>query len=163
MASINHQSVTTLRDGGVLELQLPAANVEIVPGVRWGKFDAFFTPAFWVARAWIDGENSELKNFSIGRSLREEVAACLLGGFGMPAEVGLAAFERLRDQGLLAGRIDQARIEKALSDPLRVHGRSVRYRYPRTKARFVAEAMQRLNVETAPNGSGKELRNWLLS
>jgi N-glycosylase/DNA lyase len=162
VTSINHQWVTTCRGGSIEKLQLPAVDVEIVPGVRWGRFDEFFTPAFWVSRSWIDGENSELMNYSIGRSLREEVAACLLGGHGMPAEVGLAAFNRLRDRGLLHGA-KEAEIEKALIEPVKIRGRSVRYRFPRTKAGFLSAAMQRLNDEEPPTRSGRELRAWLLN
>lgn len=133
-----------------------------MPGVRWGRFDEFFTPAFWVSRLWIDGDGSEFTSYAIGRSLREEVAACLLGGYGMPAELGLAAFRRLRDGGLLDGLADETEIEKALRVPLEIRGREMKYRFPRAKAAFVAGAMKRLNKEEAPMGSGRELRNWLL-
>jgi thermostable 8-oxoguanine DNA glycosylase len=160
---MDHQVITTWRGGAVEELQLPSADVEIMRGVRWGKFDEFFTPAFWVSRAWIDGESSGFTNYSIGRSLREEVAACLLGGHGMPAELGLAAFRRLRDRGLLDGLRGESEIEAALAEPLEVRGRNVRYRYPRRKARFVARAMRRVTVDAAPTRSGKELRDWLMT
>src|SRR4051794_19288313 len=122
MTSIQHQTVTTCRGSRVEELQLPAPDIEVVPGGRWDKFAEFFTPAFWVSRDWIDGKDSVLRGYSIGTSLREEVAACLLGGHGMPAEVGLAAFRRLRDRGLLDGRCSQAVIESALVEPLEISG-----------------------------------------
>jgi thermostable 8-oxoguanine DNA glycosylase len=163
VTSIKHQTITTWRDGSIDQLQLPEAGVEILPGVRWGKFDEFFTPAFWVSRSWIDGENSPHVNYALGRSLREEIAACLLGGHGMPAEVGVAAFHRMRDRGLLDGRNSLNEIENALIEPLVIGKRQVRYRYPHTKARFLAAAMQKLNVESAPCHSALELRNWLLT
>ena len=157
------QRVTTWREGRLEELHLPPANAEVLEGVKWGRFDAFFTPAFWVVRAWVDGENSELVNYSIGRSLREEVAACLLGGHGMKAEIGVTAFKRLQDRELLTGMSDEAEIEQALKEPFVLGRRSVKYRFPHTKAGFVAAAMRRLNNEQAPTTSGRELRNWLLS
>lgn len=163
MASTKAQVVTTWRAGGVERLELPAACVEVVPGVRWGRFEEFFTPAFWVARSWIDGSDGGYNDYSLGRSIREEVAACLLGGHGMPAEVGVAAFQRLRDWGMLDGRSPEEDIENALREPLCIEGRSVRYRFPRTKGRFVAKAMHRLNVEEAPGRSGVAVRNWLMS
>src|SRR6267154_4970876 len=129
-ASGNQQTVTTWRDGGFQQLDLPASKVEILPGVCWGNFEEFFTPAFWVSRLWIDGDGSPLADYAIGRSLREEIAACLLGGFGMQAEVGLAAFERLRARGLLDGIASVSCIEAALREPLTVGLRRVRYRYP---------------------------------
>lgn len=162
VASNDHQCIIVWRGTRVERLLLPAANVEVLPGVKWGRFDQFFTPAFWLSRLWIDGEQSEFTNYSIGRSLRDEVAACLLGGHGMPAEVGLMAFKRLHHLGLLAGTSAESEIERALREPLEVNGRSVKYRYPHTKAAFVAAAMRRLSVEAAPTGSGKQLRDWLL-
>jgi N-glycosylase/DNA lyase len=155
--------VTTWRDGNIDHLQLPEADMEILPGVRWGKFDEFFTPAFWVSRSWIDGENSPHLDYAIGRSLREEIAACLLGGHGMPAEIGVAAFHRMRDRGLLNGTSPLNEIENALTEPMIIGKRQVRYRYPHTKSRFLAAAMQKLNAESAPVHSPLELRNWLLT
>lgn len=163
MPSIKHQIVTTWRNGDVDKLHLPEAGTEILPGVRWGKFDDFFTPAFWVSRSWIDGETSPHLEYTLGRSLHEEIAACLLGGYGMPAEVGMAAFHRMRDRGLLDGTSSMIDIEKALTEPLTIGNRKVRYRYPHTKSRFLAEAMQKFNAEPAPIHSPLELRNWLLT
>jgi thermostable 8-oxoguanine DNA glycosylase len=161
--SIKHQIVITWRNGEIDQLQLPGPSIEILPGVRWGKFDDFFTPAFWVSRSWIDGETSSHIEYTLGRSLREEIAACLLGGHGMPAEVGIAAFRRMREWGLLDGKCSLIEIEKALTEPLTIGDRQVRYRYPHTKSRFLAEAMQKFNVEPAPIHSPLELRNWLLT
>ena len=36
-----------------------------------------------------------------GANLREELAACMLCGYGIPSEVGLAAFYGLRARGVL--------------------------------------------------------------
>jgi thermostable 8-oxoguanine DNA glycosylase len=116
-----------------------------------------------VSRSWIDGENSPHLDYSIGRSLREEIAACLLGGHGMPAEVGVAAFHRMRDRGLLNGTSPLNEIENALTEPMIIGKRQVRYRYPHTKSRFLAAAMQKLNAEPAPIHSPLELRSWLLT
>ena len=41
--------------------------------------------------------------YRLGRTLAEEFAACLLGGHGIPAPVGIAAYERLRERGILCG------------------------------------------------------------
>ena len=159
----NQQTVTTWRNGAVEELRLPGPTLEVLPGVSWGRFDEFFTPAFWKARLWIDGDDSPLTDYAIGRSLREEVAACLLGGFGMPAEVGLAAFERLRDRELLDGAVSAVPIEDALREPLAVGGRRVKYRYPAVKSRFLSLAMERMNREPAPSDSPLALRAWLVT
>src|SRR3954470_17393644 len=89
--------------GGVAVLELPAPDDEALQGVSWGRFDVLFTPAFWAGRAWLSNLDGEQRTHRLGRTLREEIAACLLGGFGIPAEIGLAAFSRLRDRGLLDG------------------------------------------------------------
>ena len=81
----------------------------------------------------------------------------------MPAEVGLAAFHRMRERGLLNGASSVNEIENALIEPLAIGDRQVRYRYPHTKSRFLAEAMQKFNLEPAPIHSALELRNWLLT
>jgi len=145
-----------------VQRSLPPAESDVVPGVRWGKFDEFFTPAFWVARDWIDGDDSDFTSYAIGRSFREDLAACLLGGHGMPAEVGLAAFKRLRDWHLLDGRATEVAIECALREPLQIGSRLVKYRFPRAKAGFVWAAMRRLNLEDPPTATGREMRDWLL-
>jgi thermostable 8-oxoguanine DNA glycosylase len=163
MASTDHQTVIALRTGEVESLHLPPAASEVIPGVYWGRFDEFFTPAFWVARAWIDGDASPFVDYALGQSLREEVIACLLGGHGMPAELGIAAFHRLRDRALLDRISTGAEIERALTEVLVVNGRHLKYRFPRTKARFVSAAIRKLNEEIPPNGSGLKLRNWLLT
>jgi len=65
----------------------------------------------------------------------------LLGGFGIPAEVGLAAFNRVRESGLLQGRPTGAALQSLLREPLQVGDRTVRYRFANQKARFLAEAL----------------------
>ena len=67
----------------------------------------------------------------LGRNLAEEVTARLLGGFGMKAEIGLAAFTRLRDRGLLEGTPSVWELECALAEPFSIRGLSQRYRFPR--------------------------------
>lgn len=141
-------------------LELPGPGIEVMPGVCWGRFDEFFTPAFWVSRAWIDGVDYGHEQYTLGRTLSEEVAACLLGGFGMPAEVGIAAFERLKLRGLLDARVTAEELEKALAEPLEIGGRAIRYRYPRAKSRFLAEALKRLEAESPPSNN-REFRDWL--
>lgn len=157
------QKVLTVLHGDIQELYLPDSCAEVMPGVKWGAFDEFFTPAFWKTRLWIDGEDSPMTDYAIGRSLREEVAACLLGGFGMPAELGLAAFKRLRDGGLLDGMVSTSVIEEVLREPLTVGGRRVKYRYPVVKSRFLSGAMERMNREQMPSNSPQALRNWLVT
>lgn len=160
--STTGQTVLTLRAGRVKRLELPAPDDEVLPGVTWGRFDEFFTPAFWVARVWIDGPQSNFAEYRLGRTLNEEVAACLLGGYGMPAEVGVAAFERLRTGGMLKAGVSASEFESALAEPLLVGGRTIRYRYPRQKGRYLCLALQRLAREQAPDDN-RRFRDWLMT
>ena len=138
---MNQQLLMSMPSGGVVALELPPPDAEVLEGVRWGRFDVLFTPAFWAGRAWISTLDGEPRTHRLGRTLREEMAACLLGGFGIPAEVGLAAFNRVRESGLLQGRPTGAALQSLLREPLQVGDRTVRYRFANQKARFLAEAL----------------------
>jgi thermostable 8-oxoguanine DNA glycosylase len=130
--------------------------------VRWGRFEEFLTPAFWAERAWSWGRDGSLQNYTLGRSLREEVAACVLGGYGMPAELGLAAYDRLRESGLLTGEAQFVDIERALSSPFDLRGRSVRYRFARQKARLLTVALRDLAALEPFPECDRAFRNRLL-
>jgi thermostable 8-oxoguanine DNA glycosylase len=116
---------------------------EIVPGVPVGRADEVFSPAFWGEMACA-AERGDYGDIQLGANLAEEIAACLLGGFGMPAEMGLAAFDRLKERELLYAGVPADVLEVALSEPFggRLNGR--RYRFPRQKARFVSASLERL-------------------
>ena len=79
------------------------------------------------------------------------MAACLLGGFGMEAELGLAAFARLRDRGLLNELTIPFVLEKALSEPFIIRGHRRRYRFPRQKANYLAACLNQLVGFTEPD------------
>src|SRR2546429_8375948 len=104
--------------GAVKRLSLPDHYDTVLPGVTWGHYYATFTPAFWATQAWLDREDKLYSHFRIGETLPEEIAACLLGGYGIPAEVGLAAFHRVRNDGLLVGGPPSTeRLYQVLSTP----------------------------------------------
>jgi N-glycosylase/DNA lyase len=152
LALIGHETRT---------VPVPPPDDEVLPGVRWGRFDEIFTPAFWFTRAWYEQVNPSI-TFQIGENLTEEIVACLLGGHGLPAEVGLAAFARLKEQSLLHSQKGiENRISAALNEPLCLGCRWVRYRYPNQRAYFIARALQRIGNETAPMNSDSALRDWL--
>lgn len=113
---------------------------EIIPGVPFGRMEDVFSPAFWreMARA---AQRGEYGTIQLGDNLGEEIAACLLGGFGMPAEMGLAAFCRLKERSLLYSGVTPTKLESALKEGF--NGR--KYRFPRQKARFIAESLGRLS------------------
>jgi thermostable 8-oxoguanine DNA glycosylase len=140
MHSSKHQSmqqVLSYRDGELIELTLPAPTTRIFGHqLRWGRAEEIGTPAYWTAQAWM-WETEDPEHYRLGRTLREEMLACLLGGYGIPAEVGLAAYDRLRAAPADALE-DEHSVLKMLTTPLEVKGRPVRYRFARQKARHVA-------------------------
>jgi hypothetical protein len=129
---------------------------------RWGQPWQFGTAAYWVAQARRVGR-CDGRDFALGDSLVEELAARLLGGHGMPAAMGLAAFRAVRDAGLLVGETPGAdAIESILTRPLKVGPRQVRYRFPHQRARWLSLAIKYVRAGEPPS-SCRELRDWLLS
>jgi thermostable 8-oxoguanine DNA glycosylase len=146
-----------------VQIELPGPDQEVIPGVVWGPIEAFPTPAYWAYQVLARrAQGTQIKS-RLGTTLREEVGACLLGGHGIPASVGLAAFESLRTRGAFAGAgHDEDTLFEWLSEPLQVGERSVRYRFARQKAKYLAAATAKINDEPAPTTTGRLLRDWLL-
>lgn len=134
----------------------------MLPGVPWGSVDAFPTPAYWLYQVHCNRLAGSQARFRLGRSLAEEVGACLLGGHGMPASVGIAAFEHVRARGAFGRKVPKdAQLLTWLREPLEVGGRRVRYRFADQKARYLAGALSALKDAPAFT-SGRALRDWLL-
>jgi thermostable 8-oxoguanine DNA glycosylase len=113
-------------------------------------------------------------HYRLGMSLTEETLACMLGGYGIPAEVGLAAYARLRKQPANVLQ-DEERVLALLSEPLHVASRTVRYRFARQKAKRIAAAMRELpNIDeqlpdralrdalTGLSGIGPKTASWIV-
>lgn len=144
-----------------VQVELPPAGDEVMPGVTWGAVEQFPTPAYWAYQVLARRiTNTKISN-KLGSDLVEEVVACLLGGHGIPAEVGLAAFFRLRDSGVLRALTSEAEIFALLGEPLYIRGRPIRYRFAAQKAAYVSKALRVLSEEAAPLSSGRALRDWL--
>lgn len=146
----------------IAELILPDPGDTVMPGLAWGRADELFTSAYWAAIARAE---APLKAGArrLGNDLVEEVAACLLGGHGIPAELGLTAFYRLRDSGILAESLPTAAsILGVLGKPLKLGSRSVRYRFAAQKSHYIANAIRRIQSAAPPVDSGRSLRGWLL-
>lgn len=147
----------------VINLEFPCPDSEISSGVTWGSIDAFPSPAYWAFQVLARRLEANQINYRLGQTLREEVAACLLGGHGIPAAIGLAAFRKLKSIGILdSNNPAEDQIYAILFEPLEIEGKPIRYRFARQKARYLAAAMHTLATEPPPLKSGKELRDWLL-
>ena len=162
------QTAAILTKTGSIQLELPDAGAKLLgddfPGCRavWGDVACFPTPAYWQFQVLARRLIGRPATYRLGRTLTEEVGACLLGGHGIPATVGLAAFERLREQGAFAGAPpSQDQLERWLREPLLIDGRGIRYRFASQKARYLAAALPL--VQAAPKFTeGRPLRDWLL-
>ncbi len=156
------QSAVFLTHPATVQVQLPHPQHEVMDGLIWGALEAFPTPAYWHYQVVARRLTGQPAPYRLGRSLAEEVGACLLGGHGIPATVGLAAYEHLRAKGAFAGlHYSQEQIEAWLREPLTVNDRQVNYRFAAQKAKYLAAALPMLHTAPAFK-EGKALRNWLL-
>ncbi len=146
----------------IKKLQIPSPEAEILEGVPWGAYQDWFTPAFWKERAWKHSEDQGYLPQCFGRTLAEEMAFCMLGGYGIPAEVGTAAFARLRDSGILDGTFTPDELKLLLDKPLVVGGRSIRYRFARSKSLSIAAAINSL-AKLIPSDNDLSLRSDLMA
>ena len=135
---------------------------EVLPGVKWGRPEWILSPAYWAALANSDAEAGSL--FRTPSSLPEEIAFCILGGYGVTAEINCAAFLRLKQDGIFE-RADptSVEIEHLLSAPLNVNGAILRYRFPRQRAIRLSDALRTLRERPPPQTTSRELRSYLLS
>lgn len=146
MHSLHETSIQTVfarSATGYVSRVLPPPR-QALPGLDlpWGLAEEIGSPAYWAAQAWMS-EVEAPRHYKLGNSLEEELIACLIGGYGIPAEVGLAAYSRLRavntdDPGALR---DERLVFALLVEPLSVNGRQVRYRFARQKANYLARSM----------------------
>lgn len=140
------QTVYARSEAGYVGRSLPSADQRLdINGLVWGLAEEIGSPAYWAAQAWM-WEVEAPAHYKLGRSLEEELLACLLGGYGIPAEVGLAAYERLRAVNAEnpCRLLNEESVLELLSDPLDLNGRLVRYRFARQKSAYVAGSMRAL-------------------
>lgn len=146
-------------EGSFREVQLHDADFEVLPGVRFGRADQLLSPAHWVVRCMVAPESS--RNFENRySSLAEEVGFCLLGGYGITAEIATAYFRLLQQKGVFSERQapDSDSIYDLLSSPLDIAGQMRRYRFPKQRASRIQNALAQLHEISRPIGSPKNLR-----
>lgn len=130
--------------------------------VLWGESWHLGSAAFWVARCE-EAVPAEYA-YAFGDTIAEEVAACVLGGHGIPAAVGLAAYDQLRAQGLFEAdaRPSGDDLEGALRVPLNVAGRTIRYRFAAQRGQRLGAALRMLHEDNVRPTDAVGLRDWLL-
>jgi thermostable 8-oxoguanine DNA glycosylase len=139
-------------------------HAEILPGVKWGKPEWVPSPAYWAAMA---NQVTEASHGFVSPSatLHEEVGFCLLGGYGVTAEMNHAFFEVLCDAGVFVpgARVPAAVIEGLLRSNAIVDGRPRRYRFPKQKAARIEVALRKIESAPPPVDNPVAFRNALLS
>ncbi len=180
MHSSAHSSIQTVyarSEAGYVVRNLPSADQRLdINGLVWGFAEEIGSPAYWAAQAWM-WEVEAPTHYKLGRSLEEELIACLLGGYGIPAEVGLAAYERLRAVNAESPcrLLDEDAVLELLADPLDLNGRLVRYRFAKQKSAYLAGSMRALrsldreapdrdlrDALTALPGVGPKTASWVV-
>ncbi len=159
------------------QVHLPPADLEVIPGVPWGRGDMLDTAAYWALQCIT--EENPLQGFtSSDGCLLEEIGFCLLGGFGITADLNGEAFKRLKAAGAfdLSHEILEPEIRNLLSEPLLVDGRPRRYRFPNQRARRISAMRLKLeNINLAGltldkirsllvdiDGIGPKTSSWIL-
>jgi N-glycosylase/DNA lyase len=114
-------------------------------GVLWGEPYNVPSAAYWAVLVNERREESRYEPKRVCGSFVEQVAYCLMGGYGMPAKIGNAAFHSLRTAGVLRSDVNAFEIEELLRQPLLIGATSRRYRFPKQKARYLARALSALS------------------
>jgi N-glycosylase/DNA lyase len=147
----------------MVSIDLPHEKEDVIPGIQWGAAFAFPSPAYWKYQVLARRIQGSQIRYQLGKTLAEEIGACLLGGHGIPAAIGIAAFEHLKQRGAFGEKLpDDSSLLTWLGEPIQYGNKTVRYRFAKQKAKYLAAALTKLDHEPAPNHSGKALRNWLL-
>lgn len=154
------QTIVAKFENRIETLELPHPKKEITEGVCWGDYTHLFTPACWKVLSWIHQIDLKTGCYQIGENLKEEISACLLGGYGIPSQVGLAAFYHIKETGMLEDTPSEMEIRQVLNNPLTLGKRKVRYRFVNQKAKFLSAALKKLSSEVPPD-SALEFRAWL--
>lgn len=129
--------------------------------IDWEEAGKRFTKSYWQVQYHL--ENALSWSFRLGSNLMEEIVACLLGGYGLKAELGLLAFHRIKNLRLIHKGVTLLELEKAISRPFRVNGKDVHYRFPRQKAKYIYLFLQRTDLDDMDNLCGQELRERLMT
>lgn len=144
--------------------EIPTPNIDFMPGVKWGNYGRLFTPAYWKVQYLMFSDNNKFDiDYKLGENIYEEVVACLLGGFGLKSEIGLAAFQRLKLKNQIREGISFLDLLSSLKEPFGNNGKKVRYRFPNQKAKYISEFLNRGDLDTIPLKNDILLRDWLLS
>lgn len=127
--------------------------------VKWGSYDVFGTAAFWVDQTVRGRYADRVAAMASRADIESEIVYCLLGGFGVTAELAHAAHQVVLDVLASEPEATAETIEERLRRPL--SGGHGRYRFPRQRAARIASALERVRADPPPDDP-HELRRYLL-
>jgi N-glycosylase/DNA lyase len=143
---------------------LPPENQELLPGVKWGNYMQLFTPAFWKLQYFLSNISHASTCHRLASSCVEEVVMCILGGYGIPSEIGIIAFNRLKEQRLIRRNVSYDEIHNVLSKPMAIsYEKYIRYRFYNQKTKYIYSFLNRDDLDNIPQHNDIHLRNWLLT
>ena len=141
----------------------PVVTAEVLPGLKWGYHYQLYTPAFWKLQYLLNDFPVQESNHQLCDNLIEEIIMCLLGGYGIPSEMGIMAFDRLKQEGLISRKADHDSILDALSRPfVGKSNKPVRYRFANQKAGYIYHFLNREDLCDIPSHNDLALRKWLM-
>jgi N-glycosylase/DNA lyase len=142
----------------------PAESEEVLPGIKWGNACQMYTPAFWKMQYIMTLNKHSIDSHRLANCIVEEVVMCILGGYGIPSEIGIYAFNELKERGLIIPHVTFQKIHSTLSNPIKTSsGNYIRYRFYNQKSKYIAQFLNRNDLDKIPVSHDIELRNWLLS
>lgn len=134
---------------------------QLLSDIDWESAGRRFTRSYWEVQYHLD--NSSCCDYRLGSNLEEEVVACLLGGYGFKAELGLLAFHRIKNLRLIRRGTRFEELEKAISAPFRWNGKEVHYRFSHQKSKYIFWFLQRNDIDELENLRGIKLRDKLMT
>ena len=155
-------------DAGIVkQVLIPPPEQCVVEKVKWGEYDRVFTPAYWKVQTLMSDTLNQKINYKCGDSLAEEIAACVLGGYGITAETGFAAFQALKKNGLLSKDVAldhdlRSNIYTILSAGFLLNNKKIRYRFAYQRAERLSYSLRKINTESIPR-TDIAFRDWLLT
>ena len=142
----------------------PNENQELLPGLKWGVCYQLYTPAFWKLQYLLNSFSVEKNAHRISANITEEIVLCILGGYGIPSEMGIIAFERFKNENLIRKDISLERVSSALSRPFQISkNKYVKYRFANQKAKYIHNFLNRNDLENIPEHDDLSLRKWLMT
>lgn len=123
-----------------------------------GSPDVFGTAAYWIYQWTLSPQMAN----SSGRDLLEESIYCMLGGYGMTAEVSNAYYYKITNSSGTLTSLTSTKIEEILRTPINLNGKKIKYRYPKMKSEYIGEAIPQISELAKANISPSKLRDELV-